>query len=101
MFMAVYFTWGMMTTMSSRVYLNLVLAAHGGEGDGVTTGGLSSSHARPANHTEGTDKRPEYILTFGAKFINRRIAPATFAMVSLYLFAFLGSPITSHRYASL
>ena len=90
MFMGVYFAWAVMTVMSSRVYLNLVLVAHGGGRGGVTTGGLSSFRTR-ANHPENTEG---HIVTFGAKPIHRRVPLATFTTVSLYVSSFPSSFIT-------
>jgi hypothetical protein len=102
MFMAIYFTWAMMTTMSSRVYLNLVLAAHSREEDSLTTGALSSFHTGRANHTEGTNRGLGQIVTFGGKPLHRHVPLTTFTTVSLYLSPFhplLVSPITAHRYS--
>jgi hypothetical protein len=91
MFMGVYFTWAVMTVMSSRVYLNLVLVDQGGGRHGMTTAGLSSFHTRRANHPEGTEREAGHIETSGAKKIHRRIPLTTFSTVSLYLFSSLHS----------
>jgi hypothetical protein len=88
MYMGVYFTWAVMTVMSSRVYLNLVLLAHGGGTDGVTTGGLSSFHTGRANHPE-TEMEVEHSATFGAKRMRRHPPLTTFTMVSLCIFSSL------------
>jgi hypothetical protein len=87
MFMGVYFTWAMMTVMSSRVYLNLVLAAHGGGRDGMTTGGLSSFRGgRTNNHPEGAEGERGQIVTFGAKRQSRRVAlMETFTTVGFFI----------------
>lgn len=82
--MRVYITWATNTVMSSRVYLNLVLAAHGGEMDGVTTGRVSSFRV---NHPDGTDREPGQIVMFGGERVHRRAPLTIFAMVSLDLFS--------------
>lgn len=60
-FMGVYVAWSVMTVMSGRVYLNLVLAAQGWDGNGETTAGLP---------TLPTLRKSKRIITFGA--INAR-----------------------------
>lgn len=100
--MGVYFAWAVMTVMSSRVYLNLVLVAHGGGRDaGVTTRGLSTFRAGRANHPEGIEREVGHIETFGAKRMGRRIPLTTFTTVCLYFsppLLFLVFPIIAYRY---
>jgi hypothetical protein len=105
MYMGIYFAWATMTLMSSRVYLNLVLAAHGGGSDDVTTGGLSSFHAGQANHPESTERETGQTVTLGANRVHRRVPVTTFTTVGLYLFSFTClpciSPIIAYRHSLL
>jgi hypothetical protein len=86
--------WAMNTTISSRVYLNLTLAAHGRGRDGVTTGTLSSFHTGWANPPEGSEIEVGQDTTFGAKCTHRRIPLTTFTTVSVCLFSFPSLPCT-------
>jgi hypothetical protein len=86
--MGVYFALAMNTVISSRVYLNLTLVAHGGGRDGVTTGAFSSLHTGWANPPEGTEMEVGQDTTFGSKRIHRCIPLTTFTTVSACLFSF-------------
>jgi len=96
--MGVYFAWAVMTVMSSRVYLNLVLVVHGGRGrDGMTTGGLSTFRTARVDNPEGIEREAGHIETFGAKHINRRIPLTTFTTVGLDLLSFPSLPCIPYR----
>ncbi|KAG8755179.1 hypothetical protein FRC14_004292 [Serendipita sp. 396] len=78
-FMGVYFAWSVMTTMSSRVYLNLVLAAHGRGENALTTGDLSTVPA-PQKHCIGTAERgSRQSDTFGGDNVHNGFTLTTFS----------------------
>jgi hypothetical protein len=86
-FMGVYFAWAVMTVMSSRVYLNLVLVSHGGGTEASTIGLVSPRcHAAYRTGTTGTGGEWAQVETFGAKKIRHTIPLTTFTVVSVYLF---------------
>jgi hypothetical protein len=96
MLVSVYLAWAMIAVMSSRIYLNLVLAANGGRMDGVTTGGLPSFRAGQGNQPEGTEGEVEHV-TFGAKLNHSHVPLTTFSTVSLYLFSVPSLPGISYH----
>jgi hypothetical protein len=81
-FMGVYFAWAVMIVMSSRVFLNLVLAVHGGGRgtEGITTGTIPTFRTRP-EHRVGAEES-EQVVTFGAKPIRHSVPLTTFSTVS-------------------
>jgi hypothetical protein len=85
-FVGIYFAWAVMTVMSSRVYLNLVLVSHGGGSDEAVMSGLPSPRYQRAYRMETTEGKQGQVDTFGAQKIRHTIPLTTFTMVSVYLF---------------
>ncbi|PVF92166.1 hypothetical protein CPB86DRAFT_227965 [Serendipita vermifera] len=76
-FMGVYFAWAVMTVMSCRVFLNLVFVLHGRPNAGMTSGVLTSFHARAAPRTEV--EMPGQVETFGSKKIRHNVPLTVFS----------------------
>lgn len=76
-FMGVYFAWAVMTVMSCRVFLNLVFVVHGRPNAGMTSGVLTSFHARAAPRTEV--EMPGQVETFGSKKIRHNVPLTVFS----------------------